>query len=187
MLEVATQLADGPPLVFAAIKEVQRESQRLTFAEAMRAIATGRFPAVAALYGSEDHREGRARSPRSDSRCGKDAERVTEAPVRRDGHGCAADHNSGEYTEGNQADLDLVLAFNHRLVAAIENNIDITSTIAALNPDLLRSCGWTFGLGAAELDVSFTDDALTDAAFYNAQVFQVDGELAWSSPISVRP
>ena len=58
VLEVATQLADGPPLVFAAIKEVQRESQRSTFAEAMRAIATGRFPAVAALYGSEDHREG---------------------------------------------------------------------------------------------------------------------------------
>jgi crotonobetainyl-CoA hydratase len=30
----------------------------MTFGEAMRAIATGRFPAVAALYASEDQREG---------------------------------------------------------------------------------------------------------------------------------
>ena len=30
VLEVAARLADGPPLVFAAIKEVQRESQRLS-------------------------------------------------------------------------------------------------------------------------------------------------------------
>ena len=58
MLEVAARLAEGPPLVFAAIKEVQRESERLTFAEAMRRIATGGFPAVATLYASEDQREG---------------------------------------------------------------------------------------------------------------------------------
>ncbi len=44
--------------MFAAIKEVQRESERLTFAEAMRGIATGAFPAVATLYASEDQREG---------------------------------------------------------------------------------------------------------------------------------
>ena len=47
-----------PPLVYAAIKEVQRESQRLTFAEAMRRIATSDFPAVATLYASADQREG---------------------------------------------------------------------------------------------------------------------------------
>ena len=58
MLEVASRLAEGPPLVYAAIKEVQRESQRLTFAEAMRRIATSDFPTVAALYGSADQREG---------------------------------------------------------------------------------------------------------------------------------
>ena len=58
VLEVANQLAAGPPLVYAAIKEVQRESQRLTFAEAMRRIATSDFPTVAALYASADHREG---------------------------------------------------------------------------------------------------------------------------------
>ena len=54
------------------------------------------------------------------------------------GHGCAADHHRGEYTERQRADLDLVLAFNHRLVAAIEDNVDVTDTIAALDPDPLR-------------------------------------------------
>jgi crotonobetainyl-CoA hydratase len=58
VLEVAAQLAEGPPLVFAAIKEVQRESERLTFAEAMRRIGGREFPAVAALYGSQDQIEG---------------------------------------------------------------------------------------------------------------------------------
>jgi crotonobetainyl-CoA hydratase len=58
VLEVAARLAEGPPLVFAAIKEVQRESQQLPFAEAMRRIATGGFPTVATLYASADQREG---------------------------------------------------------------------------------------------------------------------------------
>jgi crotonobetainyl-CoA hydratase len=58
VLEVAEQLAAGPPLVYAAIKEVQREGERLTFAEAMRRIATGGFPTVATLYASADQREG---------------------------------------------------------------------------------------------------------------------------------
>ena len=53
-------------------------------------------------------------------------------------HGCAADHHRGEYTERQQADLDLVLAFNHRLTVAVEECIDITGTIAALEPDPLR-------------------------------------------------
>ena len=53
-------------------------------------------------------------------------------------HGCAADHHRGEYTERQRADLDLVLAFNHRLTAAVEDCIDITGTIAALEPDPLR-------------------------------------------------
>src|SRR4249919_3893129 len=32
----------------------------------------------------------------------------------------------------------MVLAFNHRLVTAIEGNVDITDTVAALDPDPLR-------------------------------------------------
>ena len=60
------------------------------------------------------------RSPRSAGRCGRGAE-VSGARRRHGhGHGCAADHHRGEYTERQRADLDLVLAFNHRLVAAID-------------------------------------------------------------------
>jgi crotonobetainyl-CoA hydratase len=58
VLDVAARLAEGPPLVFAAIKEVQRESQQLTFAEAMRRIGAREFPTVATLYGSQDQVEG---------------------------------------------------------------------------------------------------------------------------------
>jgi hypothetical protein len=53
-------------------------------------------------------------------------------------HGCAADHHRGEYTERQQADLDLVLEFNHRLTVAVEECVDITGTIAELDPDPLR-------------------------------------------------
>ncbi len=58
VLAVAAQLAAGPPLVFAAIKEVQRESQRLSFADAMARIGAGEFPSVATLYSSADQIEG---------------------------------------------------------------------------------------------------------------------------------
>lgn len=54
------------------------------------------------------------------------------------GHGCAADHHRGEYTDRQRADLDLVLAFNHRLAHAVEGCVDISATIAALDPDPLR-------------------------------------------------
>lgn len=56
--EIAALLASGPPLVFAAIKEVLRESQTLTFEESMRRIGTSEFPSVATLYASEDQQEG---------------------------------------------------------------------------------------------------------------------------------
>ena len=56
--ELARALAAGPPLVFAAIKEVARESERLSFAEAIGRVVRKDFPTVAALYGSEDQVEG---------------------------------------------------------------------------------------------------------------------------------
>lgn len=56
--ELAATLASGPPLVFAAIKEVDRESETLSFAEAMERVMQRDFPTVAALYGSEDQLEG---------------------------------------------------------------------------------------------------------------------------------
>ena len=51
---------------------------------------------------------------------------------------------------------------------------------------LQPATGALLGLGVRELDVSFTDAGPPGPAFYYARVFQVDGELAWSSPIWVR-
>ena len=56
--ELAALLAAGPPLVFAAIKEVARESESLPFHEAIARIMRRGFPTVAALYDSEDQLEG---------------------------------------------------------------------------------------------------------------------------------
>jgi crotonobetainyl-CoA hydratase len=56
--ELAGSLAAGPPLVFAAIKEVARESERLSFADAIERVVRKEFPTVASLYGSEDQLEG---------------------------------------------------------------------------------------------------------------------------------
>jgi crotonobetainyl-CoA hydratase len=56
--ELAAGLAAGPPLVFAAIKEVARESETLSFAQAMDRIMGRDFPTVAKLYSSADQLEG---------------------------------------------------------------------------------------------------------------------------------
>ena len=56
--EIAHQLADGPPLVFAAIKEVVREAETLRAQEALRRVGKREFPTVDRLYGSEDQFEG---------------------------------------------------------------------------------------------------------------------------------
>jgi crotonobetainyl-CoA hydratase len=56
--ELAALLAGGPPLVFAAIKEVVRESQTMPFEEALRRIRHRRFRSVDRLYSSEDQKEG---------------------------------------------------------------------------------------------------------------------------------
>jgi crotonobetainyl-CoA hydratase len=55
---LAQTLADGPPLVFAAIKEVVRESEMLSFHAAIARIMHRGFPTVATLYASEDQLEG---------------------------------------------------------------------------------------------------------------------------------
>jgi len=55
---IAAQLAGGPPLVFAAIKEVARESENLSFQDAMRRITRSEFATVHKLYNSEDQLEG---------------------------------------------------------------------------------------------------------------------------------
>jgi crotonobetainyl-CoA hydratase len=56
--EIARQLASGPPLVFAAIKEVARAAEAEHFQTIMNRIARRQFPTVDVLYGSEDQKEG---------------------------------------------------------------------------------------------------------------------------------
>jgi crotonobetainyl-CoA hydratase len=56
--EIARLLAGGPPLVFAAIKEVAREAECMSFQEAMNWITKRKFRTVDMLYGSEDNQEG---------------------------------------------------------------------------------------------------------------------------------
>jgi crotonobetainyl-CoA hydratase len=56
--EIARELAAGPPLVFAAIKEVARAAEAEDFRSVMNRIARRQFPTVDILYGSEDQKEG---------------------------------------------------------------------------------------------------------------------------------
>lgn len=55
---LARLLAEGPPLVFAAIKEVARESENLSFQDALARVMRSEFPTVRTLYRSEDQLEG---------------------------------------------------------------------------------------------------------------------------------
>ncbi|MCX8515713.1 MAG: enoyl-CoA hydratase-related protein, partial [Alphaproteobacteria bacterium] len=56
--QLARQLADGPPLVFHAIKEVIRESVNISVQEAFDKTRNGGFPAVKLCNHSEDMKEG---------------------------------------------------------------------------------------------------------------------------------
>jgi crotonobetainyl-CoA hydratase len=56
--EVAALLADGPPLVFAAIKEVVRETAHLPIQQAFDLVTKRRLKSVDTLYSSEDQKEG---------------------------------------------------------------------------------------------------------------------------------
>jgi crotonobetainyl-CoA hydratase len=56
--ELAEQLAGGPPLVFAAIKEIARETAHLPVAEAFHLVTKRKLKTVDKLYSSEDQLEG---------------------------------------------------------------------------------------------------------------------------------
>ncbi len=56
--ELAALLADGPPLVFAAIKETLRRTEGMAFQAAMDLVTQKHLPTVGRLYGSEDQLEG---------------------------------------------------------------------------------------------------------------------------------
>jgi crotonobetainyl-CoA hydratase len=55
---LAEHLAEGPPLVFAAIKETVRETMHLPIQQAFDMVTKRRLPTVDRLYSSEDQREG---------------------------------------------------------------------------------------------------------------------------------
>ena len=56
--KMADLLASGPPLVYAAIKEIVREAEDMKFQDAMNRITKRQFATVDVLYASEDQLEG---------------------------------------------------------------------------------------------------------------------------------
>ena len=56
--DLARLLEAGPPLVYAAIKEVVREAENMAFQDAMSRIGKRQFMTVDRLYSSEDQLEG---------------------------------------------------------------------------------------------------------------------------------
>ena len=56
--DLARLLASGPPLVYAAIKEVVREAEDMRFQDALNRVTKRQMPTVDRLYSSEDQLEG---------------------------------------------------------------------------------------------------------------------------------
>ena len=56
--ELARLLETGPPLVFAAIKEVAREAEGARFQDTMNKVTKSQLETVDTLYNSEDGLEG---------------------------------------------------------------------------------------------------------------------------------
>jgi crotonobetainyl-CoA hydratase len=56
--ELARTLESGPPLVYAAIKEIVREAEDMRFQDALNRITKRQFATVDRLYASEDQLEG---------------------------------------------------------------------------------------------------------------------------------
>ncbi len=56
--ELARLLASGPPLVYAAIKEIVRDAEDSRFQDAMNRITKRQLRSIDALYSSEDQMEG---------------------------------------------------------------------------------------------------------------------------------
>jgi len=56
--DLADEIASGPPLVMAAIKEIVREAEDMKFQDALNRITQSQFETVERLYRSEDQAEG---------------------------------------------------------------------------------------------------------------------------------
>ena len=55
---IADELAAGPPLVLAAIKEIVREAEAMAFRDALNRVTKSQFETVERLYRSDDQKEG---------------------------------------------------------------------------------------------------------------------------------
>ncbi|MFG3366877.1 DUF3604 domain-containing protein [Streptomyces sp. NPDC090032] len=76
---------------------------------------------------------------------------------------CGIDHHSGEYTDQQRADLELVLAFNRRFAKAIDDGLDITEVEKLLDPDPLRYMWVDEGGGRLREFLDTADQALAGA------------------------
>ena len=56
--ELARLLESGPPLVYAAIKEIVREAENMKFQDALNRVSKRQLASVDQLYSSEDQLEG---------------------------------------------------------------------------------------------------------------------------------
>jgi len=72
--EVARLLESGPPLVFAAIKEVARAAEGAAFQDVLDQVTARTLPTVDRLYGSEDVLEGFKAFAEKRPQCGRDAD-----------------------------------------------------------------------------------------------------------------
>ena len=134
--EVAAQLAAGPPLVYAAIKEVLRESQRLTFAEAMRRIGTRRVPdgGHAVLVGGPAGGGPRVRgeaAPELEGTLRWGTDTVTGTAAR-------PTTTAASTPSGNAPTSTWCWRSTTGWRRRCEDCADITDTVAALDPDPLR-------------------------------------------------
>ncbi len=55
---LARMLENGPPLVYAAIKEIVREAEAMRFQDALNRVTKRQFATVDQLYASDDQKEG---------------------------------------------------------------------------------------------------------------------------------
>lgn len=78
-------------------------------------------------------------------------------------HFCGFDHHNGEYTPAQRADLELVLGFNRRLAAAIEECRDVSTVEKLLEPDPLRYMWVDEGGGRLGEFLAAADEALAAA------------------------
>ncbi len=99
---------------------------------------------------------------------------------------CGIDHHSGEYTEQQRADLDLVLAFNRSMASAIEDGRDVSGVEALLDPDPLRYMWVDEGAGRLASFLEVATKALAGAPRLAGHQ-RPTGETVWSSGAAARP